>query len=293
MRNQDRGKGDNQTITVLARDSEERFVFVRDKRVFFRFVSRHFLFWRCIMRSFRASVLLTWLAACGLALATFASTSQASTQYFDHASGTVWDTSTLDWSKTAVLLYGSVWTNNNDAQFQGTAGTVTVSTVSANSINFTTDAYTLSSGNITFTGTWWQHYRCVEQDRHDQFHPRRRRRPDQVGRRIPGPWKRQQLYRRQHYQCRPVGHRQQLSPGHGRHKPRRHGQPCGVRRCATITNNIIVSGTGSALDYYNYTSAAHLYLNGNISGSGTTTNYSGQNCQLHLRATTAASTARS
>jgi hypothetical protein len=58
----------------------------------------------------------------------FTSTSFAANQYFSGASGSVWNaTTTSDWGAVSGGPYNALWTNGNTANFEGTAGTVTVS----------------------------------------------------------------------------------------------------------------------------------------------------------------------
>jgi len=68
-----------------------------------------------------------------------------------------WESSV--WSNTSGSGYSNAWVTGKDAVFEGTGGTVTVSTaVSANSLNFANDAtgtgYTIQgSGTISLTAT--------------------------------------------------------------------------------------------------------------------------------------------
>ena len=73
-------------------------------------------------------------------------------QYFTDAGGPLaWDTATANWSDASGGPYGSVW-GSGDAVFEGTAGTVTVSTVSAASLTFNVAGYTLTNGTVTLSG---------------------------------------------------------------------------------------------------------------------------------------------
>ena len=78
----------------------------------------------------------------------------ASTQYFTGSANTAsaWNTLTMNWSSSPSGLYNTTWVNNNDAVFQGTAGVVNVGAVSADSLTFATDGYTLQGGSIALTG---------------------------------------------------------------------------------------------------------------------------------------------
>jgi len=73
-------------------------------------------------------------------------------QYFSNVGGTqVWDSATANWGIVSGGAYDTAWTSG-DAIFEGTAGTVTVDAVSANSLTFTIAGYKLMGGNITLTG---------------------------------------------------------------------------------------------------------------------------------------------
>ena len=73
-------------------------------------------------------------------------------QYFSNTEGAQsWDTVTANWGAASGGPYDSAWANG-DAIFEGTAGTVTVSTVSADSLTFSVAGYTLTNGDVTLTG---------------------------------------------------------------------------------------------------------------------------------------------
>lgn len=73
-------------------------------------------------------------------------------QYFSDAGGPLaWDNATANWGAASGGPYDSVWTNG-DAVFEGTAGTVNLDTVSANSLMFGVGGYTLTNGALTLTG---------------------------------------------------------------------------------------------------------------------------------------------
>jgi len=75
---------------------------------------------------------------------------QGATEYA--AGGFTWNNnSTAKWSLTPGGPYNQPWTNGNNAVFEGAAGTVTISGVTANTITFNTSGYTLSSGILTLT----------------------------------------------------------------------------------------------------------------------------------------------
>ena len=58
------------------------------------------------------------------------------------------------WSSTSGSGYTLAWAASNSAVFEGTAGTVTVSSnQQAASIQFTTDGYLLSGGSVTLTAS--------------------------------------------------------------------------------------------------------------------------------------------
>ena len=100
----------------------------------------------------RNTILLA-LVSCGWASVPAANVQAASTQYFTGAaSPSAWNTSALDWLSISGGPYNAAWVTNNDADFQGTAGIVNVDPVSADSITFATDGYTLQGGSIGLTG---------------------------------------------------------------------------------------------------------------------------------------------
>ena len=71
----------------------------------------------------------------------------ASAATYDDASAfNTWNTSDLNWG-------GLAWTNGDSAVFAGTGEAVTVGTVSAGSITFSSSGYVLSDGTITLTGS--------------------------------------------------------------------------------------------------------------------------------------------
>ena len=77
----------------------------------------------------------------------------AATQYFDDAGGPLaWNTATTNWGDSAGGPYTNLWLDGSDAVFEGTAGTVTVATVTANSLTFAAGGYTLNSGTLTLGG---------------------------------------------------------------------------------------------------------------------------------------------
>ena len=89
--------------------------------------------------------------ACGLAavLAVLlgGSTASAQTLTWNNGAGNMlWNNSSADWT-------GSVWSDGNDAVFNGTGvGTINVSgNVGPNSLTFNVNGYTLAGGSITFT----------------------------------------------------------------------------------------------------------------------------------------------
>ena len=63
----------------------------------------------------------------------------------------LWNTANSNWWDTALAPL-QPWTDGSDAVFWGTAGAVTLSTVSANSLSFNTTGYSLNSGTLTMTG---------------------------------------------------------------------------------------------------------------------------------------------
>jgi autotransporter-associated beta strand protein len=96
----------------------------------------------------------------------FAGPARAATLYWDSDGSTVgnnastganlggsgiWSSADANWWNNS---FGTpqVWTDGNDAVFWGTAGAVTASTVSANSLAFKTTGYSLNSGTLTMIG---------------------------------------------------------------------------------------------------------------------------------------------
>ena len=63
----------------------------------------------------------------------------------------IWSTADANWWDTS-LGTPQVWTDGSDAVFWGTAGAVTASTVSANSLAFKTTGYSVNSGTLTMIG---------------------------------------------------------------------------------------------------------------------------------------------
>ena len=64
-------------------------------------------------------------------------------QYFTNAGGSqTWDAVTANWAATSGGPYASVWTGG-DAVFEGTAGSVNVDTVSADSLTFSIGGFFL------------------------------------------------------------------------------------------------------------------------------------------------------
>jgi autotransporter-associated beta strand protein len=63
----------------------------------------------------------------------------------------IWSTGDAHWWDTS-LGTPQVWTDRSDAVFWGTAGAVTASTISANSLSFKTTGYSVNSGTLTMTG---------------------------------------------------------------------------------------------------------------------------------------------
>ncbi len=86
----------------------------------------------------------------------FTDTATAGRLYFNSAIATTWDNGTTqDWALSSTGAYTSPWLGGSDANFQGTAGNVTVSgnIASVNSLNFDVSGYTLSGGGINLTGS--------------------------------------------------------------------------------------------------------------------------------------------
>jgi fibronectin-binding autotransporter adhesin len=66
-------------------------------------------------------------------------------------SGT-WSTAVTNWWDATIGALQS-WTDNSNAVFWGTAGTVTAATVSPNSVTFKTTGYSIGSGTLTMVGS--------------------------------------------------------------------------------------------------------------------------------------------
>ena len=98
----------------------------------------------------RTSLILCALAVLALGLAGQANAAPA---YFTDAGGpNPWDTTTANWATTPGGTYDQLWVSG-DAHFEGTAGTVNVSTPGGvGSITFDVTGYTLTGGTITMTG---------------------------------------------------------------------------------------------------------------------------------------------
>lgn len=92
------------------------------------------------------------LAGSLLALA-FTHQSQAATYNWVGGSG-IWDTASANWSG-AGTVWPAVSTNDDDAAFAGTSGTVTIATggVTANDLAFNTTGYTIGGAALTLNGT--------------------------------------------------------------------------------------------------------------------------------------------
>ena len=78
----------------------------------------------------------------------------ASPQYFTDNGGPLsWDTTTTDWGNVSGGPYTNLWSAGSDAIFEGTGGTVNVSTVTAEHLVFNAPGYFLTNGTITLSGT--------------------------------------------------------------------------------------------------------------------------------------------
>lgn len=72
--------------------------------------------------------------------------------YFSNSGGTqVWNSASANWSAASGGPYDTTWAGG-DAIFEGTAGTVVVDSVFANSLTFTLTGYKLTGGSLTLTG---------------------------------------------------------------------------------------------------------------------------------------------
>ena len=101
-----------------------------------------------------------------LALFGFSGPARAATLYWDTDGSTggnnastganlggsgIWSTANAHWWDTSLGTL-QPWTDGNDAVFWGTAGAVTASTISANSLAFKTTGYAVNSGTLTMIG---------------------------------------------------------------------------------------------------------------------------------------------
>jgi autotransporter-associated beta strand protein len=98
--------------------------------------------------------ILTALASCWLISMPAPDAQATPSQFFTYSTGgtNVWNTTTPNWSYTSGTSYNSTWANNSDAVFEGTAGNVSVASVSAHSIAFHVDGYLLQGGTIGLGG---------------------------------------------------------------------------------------------------------------------------------------------
>ena len=94
------------------------------------------------------SLLISALIGIGLS-------AQAATQYANGSGGFTWDNgSTAKWASASGGAYTGTWTSGNDAVFEGTAGTVTLSSPTAHNLTFNTTGYILSGGStLTLNGS--------------------------------------------------------------------------------------------------------------------------------------------
>ena len=118
---------------------------------------------RFVNKAAISDAVLTLATLCALTMTALASHAQAAGLYWNNAySGGTWtDTGGTGWNTSGTgSTYNQAWGygGNYDANFTGTAGTVTVSgTISSvNSITFGTDGYMLNSGTINLTGAGGQ-----------------------------------------------------------------------------------------------------------------------------------------
>jgi autotransporter-associated beta strand protein len=77
---------------------------------------------------------------------------EAATQYATGSPAFTWGTD-AKWASSSGGTYNQAWTSGNDAVFEGTAGTITLNSVSAQNINFNVTGYTLQSSILTLGGT--------------------------------------------------------------------------------------------------------------------------------------------
>lgn len=80
---------------------------------------------------------------------------KGSTSGLTGGTNTTWDTNTTAnwWDGVATVNWPALGGTDDDAVFGGTAGTVTITTATANDITFNTTGYILSGGTLTLNGT--------------------------------------------------------------------------------------------------------------------------------------------
>src|SRR5438270_3977396 len=108
----------------------------------------------------------TIVSAAMLALSDFAGPARAGILYWDtdgssggnsastgaNSGGSgIWSSADANWWDTGLGPL-QIWSDGSDAVFWGTAGAVTASTVSANSLSFKSTGYSVNSGTLTMLG---------------------------------------------------------------------------------------------------------------------------------------------
>ena len=90
------------------------------------------------------------LIAGAAAMVLLTNTAPATSKFFSYGTGTnTWDTASNFWGTVSGGPYDTTWTNNDDAIFEGAAGTVNVaSTQTADSVTFATNGYTIVGGTL-------------------------------------------------------------------------------------------------------------------------------------------------
>ena len=103
-------------------------------------------------RSIQMSRFGSFAGAVFAAVAWFGGAAQAETQY--SAGSFTWDNGTTPAWGVSSGPYSSVWTAENDAVFEGTAGTVSIAAagVTAHNLTFTSNGYIIQNNTLTLSG---------------------------------------------------------------------------------------------------------------------------------------------
>lgn len=95
------------------------------------------------------------LIGCSMAMILTAGSVHAAGKFFSFGTGTnTWDTVSNFWGTVSGGPYDTNWANNDDAVFEGTPGTVNLSsTQTADSVTFATNGYTIAGGTLMLAST--------------------------------------------------------------------------------------------------------------------------------------------